>query len=206
MANIYTIVFAVVGVLVTHTCLLVWTALILPGPVERARKRLEARPRTTWLTGLCSCVLYAGLAVAFFVFRADLMVVATHVLQFLGEKLHVSRFYNDAWILSNLLLWVLGAPLFAAFTVGGAAFAQLFAIRARPLMDRDRPLVGLIGGSFCTTAAYFLPLIGWFVYLPLVGLLSLGAGLSGLRRGFGATPADARSATKHRGDAATADL
>ena len=41
MASVYSVVFSVVGVIALHTCLLVWAAIILPRPVERARQQLE---------------------------------------------------------------------------------------------------------------------------------------------------------------------
>ncbi len=180
MASVLSIVFAVIGAIVLHAGLLVWTALVLPRPVERARQRLESRPIKSFVVGLATLGAFLAMACLFFLFRGTLMIGMDNTLQFLYDTLHVTRFYNDAWIFANAILWLLMSPVMAAGILGGAAFAQLFAIRARPLMRDDRPLMGLTWGAICTAAGYFVPFVGWYLYLPIVGLISIGAGLQAL--------------------------
>jgi hypothetical protein len=198
MANVYSIAFSVLGAAVAHCCLLVWTALVLPGPVERARRRIETRPVSSLLIGLFCCLLTIGLIAGFSVFRARLVVKFDDALEFLSVHLRFSRTYNDAWIATNGIVWLLAAPVLAGFIFGGAGFAQLFAMRARAMMRDDRPLLGLSYGALCTSVAYFLPFVGWFVYLPIVGLMSIGAGICGMLGRSAAHRAEPRAAAVRR--------
>jgi hypothetical protein len=120
------------------------------------------------------------------------------LLQYLSVHLQFTRSYNDAWILTNGLIWPLAAPVLTGLIFGGAGFAQLFGIRARSMMRDDRPLLGLTYGALCTSVSYFLPLVGWFIYLPIVGLISIGAGICGILGRSTARIAEHRGATVHR--------
>jgi hypothetical protein len=200
MANVYSIAFSVLGVVVAHCCLLVWTAMLLPGPVERARRRIETRPKASLLIGLICCLITIGLIAGFSMIRARIVPKLDGWLEYLSVHLQFTRTYNDAWILTNGLVWLLAAPVLAGLIFGGAGFAQLFGIRARAMMRDDRPLLGLTYGAFCTSASYFLPLVGWFVYLPIVGLISIGAGICGILGRTAARGVEPRSATARRAE------
>jgi len=167
MATVYSVTFAVLGLVVMYSSLLVWTALILPAPVGRARARLESKP-----------VGYAG----FLLLRNPWMVALDDGLQQAAGSLQFTRFYNDAFILANCAAWPLAAPAMVGWIIGGAAFAQLFANRARALMHDDRPLLALALGAITESFAFFLPPVGWFVFLPVVTLMSIGAGLLAILR------------------------
>lgn len=180
MANVYSIAYTVLGIVAAHCLLLVWTAVVLPAPVERARRRIETRPLATFFVGLVACLLTVGLVAGYSALRATLLPKLDDLLAYLSVHLQFTRTYNDAWILVNAAAWIFAAPILAGFIIGGAGFAQSFGIRARAMMRDDRPLLGLSYGALCTSAAYFLPLVGWFVYLPIVGLISIGAGLCGI--------------------------
>jgi len=180
MANVYSIAFTVLGVVAAHCCLLVWTAIVLPGPVDRARRRIETRPVSNFFIGLACFAATVCLFGGFSAVRAQLVPKIDDGLEYLSVHLQFTRSYNDAWVLTNWLQWPLAAPVFAGFIFGGAGFAQIFGIRARAMMRDDRPLLGLTFGALCTSTSYFLPLIGWFVYLPIVGLISIGSGICGM--------------------------
>jgi hypothetical protein len=185
MANVYSIAFTVLGVVVAHACLLIWTAIVLPNPVDRARRRIETRPISCLLIGLIGCLITVGLIAGFFVIRVQVVLKVNDLLEYLSSHLQFTRFYNDSWILANVVVWLLAAPALASFIFGGAGFAQSFGGRARSMMRDDRPLLGLTYGAVCTSASYFMPLVGWFVFLPIVGLISIGAGVWGI---FGRSP------------------
>ncbi|HEX3999897.1 MAG TPA: hypothetical protein VHX65_15205 [Pirellulales bacterium] len=198
MANVYSIAYTVLGVVVAHCCLLVWTALLLPGPVDRARRRIELRPLTSFLVGLVCFLTAVCLWGGFSLLRARLVPRVDDWLEYLSVHLQFTRTYNDAWILTNAFFWLLMIPFFAAFIFGEAGFSQIFAIRARGMMRDDRPLLCLTYGASCTSVSYFLPLIGWFVFLPIVGLISVGAGICGML-GFGsARVGESRTASARR--------
>jgi hypothetical protein len=182
MATVYSVTFAILGLVVMYSSLLVWTALILPAPVGRARARLEARPVACFFAGLGFFLLtvlgYAG----FLLLRNPWMVALDDSLQQAAGSLQFTRFYNDAFILANCAAWPLAAPAMVGWIIGGAAFAQLFANRARALMHDDRPLLALALGAITESFAFFLPPVGWFVFLPIVTLMSIGAGLLAILR------------------------
>jgi hypothetical protein len=180
MASVLSIVFSVIGAIVLNAALLVWTALVLPRPVERARQRIESRPINCLFTGLIVIAAAAGLTALFYLVRGPILIATEKLLQYLSDIMHVTRFYNDTWTFANGLLWFLLTPAMACWAIGLSAFAQLFAIRARPLMRDDRPLLGVAWGALCTTASGFVPIVGWFLFVPLVGLISVGAGLQAL--------------------------
>jgi hypothetical protein len=198
MANVYSIAFSVLGVVVAHCLLLVWTALILPAPVERARRRIETRPIFSFLIGLVCCLVTIGLIAGFSAIRTRIVPRIDDALEYLSVHLQFTRSYNDAWILTNGLVWFLAAPVLAGLIFGGAGFAQLFGIRARAMMRDDRPLLGLTYGALCTSASYFVPLVGWFIFLPIVGLISIGAGICGILGRSATRGAEARAATVRR--------
>jgi len=177
MATVYAVTFTVLGLVVMYSSLIVWTALVLPAPVARARARLEARPVASFFAGLGFFLLTVLAYVGFLIVRNLWMVALTDGLQWSSDRLQFGRFYNDVVILANCAAWPLAAPAMVGWIIGGAAFAQLFAARARPLMHEDRPLLALILGAFVESFAFFLPPVGWFVFLPVITLMSIGAGL-----------------------------
>jgi hypothetical protein len=177
MATVYSVTFAVLGLVVMYSSLLVWTALVLPAPVARARSRLEARPVASFFAGLGFFLLTVLGFAGFLLIRNPWMVALDHGLQQAALTLQFTRFYNDAFILANCAAWPLAAPAMVGWIIGGAAFAQLFATRARALMHEDRPLLALALGAITESFAFFLPPVGWFVFLPVITLMSIGAGL-----------------------------
>lgn len=198
MANVYSIAFTVLGVWAAHSCLLVWTAIVLPGPVERAQRRIELRPVWSFFIGLACCLATLCLIGGFSLLRPRLELRFDDLLDYLSVHLAFTRSYNDAWIATNGLVWLLGAPVLAGFIFGGAGLARIFGIRARAMMRDDRPLLGLTCGAACTSASYFMPLVGWFIFLPIVGLISIGAGICGMLGIGAARGIEARSSIAAR--------
>jgi hypothetical protein len=180
MANVLSTVYFVIGVIITHSCMLIWTALLLPQSVRRAQVQLQKRPVRSGIIGIVVCLATVLLFAAILAFRPYMIRGVNHLLESLSQRLDVSRTYNDAWVLANLLGWILTIPAFAAMVVGGAAFAQTFANRARTAMRTDSPLLALCFGAICTTSACFVPFAGWFVFLPIVSMMSVGAGFVGI--------------------------
>lgn len=154
MANVLTFVWIVIAYIVTSTSLMVWTALMLPKPVEAARHRLETRPGRSFVTGL--------------LFWLVTIVVAMSFLKE-GRGAHL-----------QLLGWIFMAPALTASVVGGAAFAELVASRIRAQMRTEAPLPALIGGALCTTLSGLLPIIGWVVFFPIVSMMAIGSGAAGI--------------------------
>jgi hypothetical protein len=180
MANVLSIAYFVVGVTVIHAGLLLWTAVVLPRPVERARLALQDHPVRSFFGGVLFCLVLLAIVSALLLVRLQTVAALDRLLAVAAATLGVTRPYNDAWIATHMLAWLFAAPVLSGFIVGGAAFARIFAARARALMQRDSPLLVLMLGALVTSSSYFLPFAGWFAFLPVVGLMSVGAGVLGI--------------------------
>ncbi len=183
MATVYAVTFVVLGLVVMYSSLVVWTALVLPGPVARARTRIETRPVASFFAGLAIFVLTVLALCGFFAAATIGWSSSPTSFSRVSDSLQFNRFHNDEYIIANCAAWpLLAAPAMVGWIIGGAAFAQLFASRARALMRDDRPLLALILGAITESFAFFLPAAGWFVFLPVVTLMSIGAGLLAILR------------------------
>lgn len=154
MANVLTVVWIVIAWVLTQTSIMVWIGLMLPNPVRRARERIERKPVATFFLG----ALFWGLTI----------LIA-------GSMLKEGRQGGV-----QLLGWLTAGPMLAASVIGGAGVAQLVAARIQQQATHLSPLTALTAGAFCTALSGLLPVIGWVVFLPIVGFMSVGAGFLSL--------------------------
>lgn len=154
MANVLTVVWFVIAYVVMNSAMQVWAGLMLPGPVERARMRVERKP--------VACFFWGALILGITAVLTLNMIAG-------GRPGPV-----------QLLGWLVAGPMLAGSIVGGSAISQLLAGRIRAQMQGDSHMLALVGGALCTTLASILPVIGWFVFLPVVGAISIGAGTPSL--------------------------
>jgi hypothetical protein len=154
MGFILGIVWSVIGYVLTQTSLLVWAALMFPNPVERARARVLAKPGLSAFTGLVIWGVTMLLAVAL------LKEGNPGPLQMMG--------------------WLVLSPMLIASIIGLAGISQVIAGRLQERSDRIGRVSGLVGGAFCTTLAFFVPVIGWFVLWPVAAWIGIGAGVHAL--------------------------
>lgn len=154
MGFILGIVWSVIGYVLTQTSLLVWAGLMFPNPVERARNRVLTKPVASVLTGLAIWAVTVLLAVAM-----------------LKEG-------NPGPI--QLMGWVVLSPMLVASIIGMAGIAQVVSARLQERSERIGRVSGLVGGAFCTTLAFFVPVIGWFVAWPISAWIAVGAGVHAL--------------------------
>jgi len=151
MADVYSIVFTILGFLVVSCGLNVWTALVFPAPVQRCRSRLEEGPFASFLLGAVYAGVFGGLGIAALSAPSG------------GVKIFGA---------------VLFAPLMIGLAVGGAGLSTLLAERMRALQEGASPFGLLVRGSLINSLAALFPFIGWFLFIPVAGLISLGAGLT----------------------------
>lgn len=178
MANVLARAFAVVGVIIMLTSLLVWTAYMLPRPVTRAQRHLETHPWQSFFAGLAVLAVAGGTYFLALSMRAKLRAQLEVLLEMLTKFAGVYRYNGDAGTVAHELLYLSIIPFAIAIIIGGAAFARIFAQRADAA--GNRPVASLVGGAFVYSASMFLPLVGWFVYLPIVAAMSAGAGMLSL--------------------------
>jgi len=178
MANVWASALAVVGIVIMLTSLLTWTAYMLPRPVARAQRRIENHPWQSFFVGLA--VIGVG-AVAFYLALTIRPMISSHLdvlLEMLTKFAGVARYTGDSITLGRYVIYISIIPFAIAIIIGSAAFARLFAQRADSL--GDRPVSSLVGGAFVYSTSMFLPLVGWFVFLPIVAAMSAGAGMLSL--------------------------
>jgi hypothetical protein len=145
-------VWLVIGYVLMQTSIQVWAALMLPNPVERAQQRIVRHPYASFFIGV-GC--------------------------WLASVLIASVFLRGAGPLS-IVGYILMGPMFAASVVGGAGFSRILGGRITRHQRNESEITALIGGAFLTTAGTLLPVIGWFLFLPVVGFISIGSGFMGI--------------------------
>jgi hypothetical protein len=141
------------GIAAALAGVIIWTALIFPRPAARARTALERRPGRCFFLGLLLTAL-----------------VGVPVMSLL----------RSAHGIEKLAGWSLAFPLFAVLAIGMTAMAQLLGERLQPLSPTMTPLAGLVRGALILELSLALPVFGWFVFAPLMGLTLMGAGALGV--------------------------
>jgi hypothetical protein len=151
MGLVLSVVWIVIALIVSATSSMVWVALMLPNRVEEARRRIETRPVASFFLGL----LAAAITIA----------------------ITASLVGNGRPAPLQILGWLLAGPTLAGWVIGGAAFARIISGRLSGQLRGGSPFLALVSGALCTSLCGVLPVIGWFVFLPLVGFISIGAGV-----------------------------
>jgi hypothetical protein len=152
MGVVMGITAAVLGVAAGLVGLMVWTALFFPRRTACAGRALEARPGRCFLVGIVLTAL-----------------LGTPVIALL----------NAPHGLAKLAGWALALPLVAVLIVGLTAMAELMGQRLRTLSPAVTPLAGLVRGAITLELAMLPPFLGWFLFAPLVGVTTVGAGAIG---------------------------
>lgn len=164
MADVLSVTLIILGLLLTLPGLWLFERALMPATVERARRRLQAKPVATTLAGLLPAAL-------FFVVSVVLLNQGGPALKFAG-----------------LLLFLGG---FLVSGLGLAALATTVGERLPSPVDGDRPWRGQVRGSVCLELAFLLPLVGWFAVLPLSLCAGAGAACLALLFRDDVTPAAA---------------
>ena len=178
MANVLASAFAVIGVIIMLTSLLTWTAYMLPRPVARAQRHIDTHPWQSFFVGLAVLAVAGGTFFLALSFRSTIREQLESLLDMLAKFAGVARYAGDAGTVAHELLYISLIPFVIALIIGAAAFARTFAKRADT--TGQRPVASLVGGAFLLSCSMFLPLIGWFVFLPIVAAMSAGAGMLSL--------------------------
>ena len=178
MANVLAGALAVVGVVIMLTCLLTWTVYMLPRPVARAQRRIETQPWQSFFVGLAVLIAAAGTFYIALSFRPKIREQLEPLFDSLARNASVGRYAGDTGTVAHELLYLTLIPFVIAVVIGAAAFARTFAQRADAA--GQRPVASTIGGAFLLSCSMFLPLIGWFVFLPAVAAMSAGSGMLSL--------------------------
>ncbi|NKQ37278.1 MAG: hypothetical protein HF973_16885 [Chloroflexi bacterium] len=148
MADVYTVLFIVIGILISVPALLVALNLLMPQVTERAARRLDKSPGKSFAVGLpvTAVLLFWSLA---------------------NFESNVGLLQTSAFII--LFLWMaLGA-------IGGAGVSRLLGRRIAPLSDNHSDIHFLLRGAIVYELAALVPFVGWFIFAPIVGIMAVGA-------------------------------
>jgi hypothetical protein len=143
----------IVGIVTALAGLVLWTALIFPRPAAGARTVLEGHPGRCFAMGTLAALLIGPPVVALM---------------------------HSPNGLAKLAGWVVAFPLLGVLVVGLAGIAQLLGERLQSLSPAMTPLGALVRGVVTLELACLLPVFGWFLFAPLVGLTLMGAGVLGM--------------------------
>lgn len=153
MTDVYIVVFSLIGILLSLPALLVALNLLMPNVTRHAAARLDHHP-------------YQSFGVGLFVTSVFLAVIL---------------------ITANIAFGPIRAiSFFATFTgmgigcLGAAAMSRLLGQRLTPLAHPTSELTNLVRGAVIYELACLFPLVGWFVFIPLVGVTVMGAAALGL--------------------------
>jgi hypothetical protein len=152
MADVYTVTFIIIGILITVPALLVGLNLLMPGPTIRAQVRLRETPGRSFGLGA--------------VLTAVFLTIILVTVQIPGP----GQAFGFALAIIGMALGSLGA----------AGMARLLGERIRPLAKPNSDMMNLLRGAIVYELACLVPFVGWFIFAPLVGMMVLGAAVFAL--------------------------
>ena len=136
------------GVIFAYPALLILLNILYGKTTTRVAERLEGGMKGSFFVGLIVIGIVGGLIFV--------LVSAGSVLQLIGGIVY-------------LLISFWGA-------IGNAALARVFGMRLADLGDKNpSTLYELLSGGFVLTLSFAFPLIGWFVVMPIMTCIGVGA-------------------------------
>ncbi|MCL4262157.1 MAG: hypothetical protein KJ069_03040 [Anaerolineae bacterium] len=148
MADVYTVTFIIIGILLSVPALLVAFNLLMPQVTQRAYTRLDQTPVKSF---------FLGLPVTGFIVLYSLVA-----------------FQASAGLLQTTAFIVAIGGL-GIGSIGGAGMARLLAARLTPLATPNSKLTNLLRGAVLYEMACLVPFVGWFLFIPIAGITAIGA-------------------------------
>ncbi|MEZ4591615.1 MAG: hypothetical protein R3D55_10820 [Chloroflexota bacterium] len=152
MVDVYIVVYSLLGILICLPALLLALNLLMPQVTERIETRLEQTPGKSFVLGV-------PVTAVFLLFSA-----ITANIPGLGQA---SAF------LAGFVFMGLG-------TLGAAGMSRLLARRVNVLVSPSSEALNLLRGAVLYELACLFPIVGWFLFAPIVGITVIGAATFGL--------------------------
>jgi hypothetical protein len=149
MADILAVLSGLILIGLAFPSLIILLSLIFPQAVENARELIGEKPKRLLLKGAFTFIII-------FVCLIILGNASVGPLKLIG-----------------LILILTG---FSFSMIGGAGLVKQLSWRYKEISGSDQPLKNIIISSLMLELATALPIVGWFVVLPLSFLIMLGAG------------------------------
>ncbi len=167
MADVFKILFPVVGTLMSFVCFCLLFEGMVPAAVNRCRGVYETRPVRALFLGLALAGPGMFLGIAF------LKNVPAPVGQFLG--------FSVIFFLVSMGI------------LGSAGLSSMIGTRLHTPDDEGQPWRRVLRGGTVLAITFLFPLVGWFLVMPLTLASGLGAAVISMwqRRSSGSIPSDA---------------
>lgn len=154
MTDVYIVTLSIIGFLVTSPGLAAALNLFFPQVTETACQRISRTPMKAFIAGLPVSVLMVGIAAVL----------------------------NSAGGPGQGLAFIIVLAWLGLLTLGAAAMARLLGERLSGMTGGGSPLGNIIRGAVIYELASLVPLVGWFLFTPLMSQVAVGAALFGLVR------------------------
>lgn len=153
MTDVYIVVFTLLGILISLPALLVALNLLLPKVTANTATRLAKTPGRSFVLGV-------PVTAAFL-----LWIAITSQVPF--GPIRATAF------LAGIAGMGLG-------TIGAAGMARALGERLKSLSDTPSTLTSLVRGAVVYELACLFPIVGWFLFIPLAGIMVIGAAVFGI--------------------------
>ena len=148
MADVYTVFFIMIGILLSVPAILIAFNLLMPNVTERVHLRLDKTPGKCFALGLPITIFFGVFAFGNFESSIGLLQTLAFITLFL---------------------------LMAVGTIGGAGMARLLGTRIMPQSKPNSHMAFLLRGAVIYEFACLVPIVGWFVFAPIIGITAIGA-------------------------------
>lgn len=148
MADVYTVLFIMIGILLSVPAILIACNVLMPNVTERVHMRLDKTPGKCFALGLPVTIVFGLFAFGNF-------------------ESSIGLFQTLAFITLFLLM--------AIGTIGGAGMARLLGARIMPQAKPNSNIAFLLRGAIVYEFACLVPIVGWFVFAPIIGITAIGA-------------------------------
>lgn len=152
MADVFKILFPVVGTLMSFVCFWLLYEAIFPNAVERCRAAYVRRP--------ISAVLLGALI------TAPTMTVGLTLINIANP---VTKFIGFAMLCFLILIGILGS----------AGLSRLIGVRLASIGDERQPWRRVLRGGIILSITFLFPVVGWFLVLPVTLVSGVGASVLG---------------------------
>lgn len=148
MADVYTVTFIIIGILLSVPALLVALNVLMPQLAARAHTRLDQTPVKSFFVGLPITVFIIMYAAVMFGSNVGILQTSAFIMAILGLGLG---------------------------SIGGAGMARLLGFRLAPIAKPNSTLTNLFRGAVVYEFACLVPIVGWFLFVPVAGITAIGA-------------------------------
>lgn len=152
MVDVYIVVYSLLGILICLPALLVALNLLTPQITTRIETRLEQTPGKSFFFGV---------------------PVTAAFLLWIAIMANIPGLGQGSAFLAGFLWMGLG-------TLGAAGMTRLLAKRVRPLTNPSSEALNWLRGAVMYELACLFPIVGWFLFAPIVGITVIGAAAFGL--------------------------